>query len=107
MSVQLSVTNRNAVAEALFREQVMSNPKYQLMLNNMKKEKSTRGLTDLLKLMSQDKKYRDNINYIRRVRAVRAFLWMAKKKNITVKDKSKFGSLVLVAAVLKQTQSAK
>lgn len=97
----------NNKVRALFHEQVMSNPKYQIMIKKMKKGKSTEQLSKLLKLMSQEKKYRANINYIRRYRAIHAFQWMAKKKNITVKDKSKFGSLLLVAAVLKDAQSTK
>ena len=100
----------NNKVRALFHEQVMSNPKYQIMIKRMKKMKKgtcTQQLTTLLKLMSQEKKYRANINVIRRYRAVHAFKWMAKKKKITVKDKSKFGSLLLVAAVLKDAQSTK
>ena len=97
----------NKKVRALFREQVMSNTKYQIMIKKMKKGTCTQQLTTLLKLMSQEKKYRANINAIRRYRAVHAFKWMAKKKNITVKDKSKFGSLLLVAAVLKDAQSTK
>lgn len=95
----------NNKVKALFREQVMSNPRYQIMIKKMKRGTSTQQLTNLLKLMSQEKKYRGNINTIRRYRAVHAFKWMAKKKKITVKDKSKFGSLLLVAAVLKNAQS--
>ena len=95
----------NHKVRALFHEQVMSNPKYQLMIEKMKEKRSAKGLTKLLKLMSQEKKYRANIHYIRNKRAVYAFKRRAKKKNITVKDKSKFGSLLLVAAVLKDAQS--
>lgn len=102
MSYIIPRSNVRQVAN-LFFEQVKANPKYQIMVKNIYKSKSSHALTNLLRLMAQDKKYRANINYIRKKRAAAAFLLTAKRKNITVKEKSKFGSLLLVAAVLKHS----
>ena len=71
------------------------------------KKKSSEELTKLLKIMALDKKYRANINYIRKKRAVYYFKWAAKKNNIKIEDKSKFSTLIAVAALLKLSQSTK
>ena len=69
------------------------------MLNNVMKHKSPVALTQLLRTMAMDKKYRVNINYIRMRRAVGYFKLAARKKNMKIKDK--FSTLVAVASLLK------
>lgn len=77
------------------------------MINYIMKKKSSEELTKLLKIMALDKKYRNNINYIRKKRAVYYFKWAAKKNKIKIKAKSKFSTLIAVAALLKLNQSTK
>ena len=99
MALKLSV---NQKVKQRFYEQLMSNTKYQVMAKKITKKNCITQLTKLLKFMAQEKQYRENINYIRKLRAAFYFRLAVKRKKIQVKDKSKFGTLVLVAAVLKE-----